>query len=166
MADYSNVILQQCPGSIGDTSEYNIDGACFVSGSVASVVCGQIVAVKSVVDGYKEITNQIPGGLAYGVALRSALVLGKNANGRRAYLSGEPISVVSHGRVWVLTNTIQSQPRPGSAVKTSASGIASNAGSEIYGWTYTGGFIKWDETYWLVEVQIKQSSAFLRPAAV
>ena len=163
MADYGNLMGVQCPGSLGDSSEYNIDGACFVSDETASVLCGKIVTVKSVYDGqYKEITDKFTArSLAYGVAMRTNMQTFLDDEGYMAYPSGEPINVISHGRAWVLTETIDSQPTFGQPVKVGADGFANSQGQEISGWTYTGGWQKWNSLFYIVEVQILQDAPYI-----
>ena len=183
MCDYGSLKGCAVPGGLGDSGDYNIDGRCFtenfdheflsdnadrqqaVDGEIA---CGKIVCVNRIVDGYKEIscvfsTNyDVP----YGVAMHSPLATIHSAGVLDSellhYLPDEPISVITHGRAWVLTDTIKQAPAFGSAVYVSQTGFAQSAGNRsISGWTFTGGFFKYTNVYSLVEVNIEQSAGHL-----
>lgn len=160
MADYGVLMGAQCPGCLGDSSVYNIDGACFVSEEAESIICGKIVTVKSIYDGqYKEITDRFTAKtLAYGVAMRSHIETFVDDEGYMAYRSGDPINVISNGRAWVLTENINSQPTFGQPVKVGADGFANAEGWEVAGWIYTGGWQKWNSLFYMVEIQINQSA--------
>lgn len=160
MADYGVLMGAQCPGCLGDSSVYNIDGACFVSEEAESIICGKIVTVKSIYDGqYKEISDRFTAKtLAYGVAMRSHIETFVDDEGYMAYRSGDPINVISNGRAWVLSENINSQPTFGQPVKVGADGFASADGWEVAGWIYTGGWQKWNSLFYMVEIQINQSA--------
>lgn len=161
MADYGNLFGVAMPGTLGDTSTYNIDGACFVSDDSDSILCGKIVTVKSVYDGqYKEISDKFKAGvsLPYGVVLRSHVETFKDNGGYIAYQSGDAINVISHGRAWVLSEDFDEQPEFGNPVSHSLDGFASKTGQEIAGWIYTGGWRKWDSRFYIVEIQMIQNS--------
>ena len=163
MADYGVLMGAQCPGCLGDSSEYNIDGACFVSDETESIICGKIVTVKSVYEGqYKEITDRFTDkSLAYGVAMRSHIETFVDDEGYMAYRASEPINVISNGRAWVLTENIDSQPTFGQPVKVGADGFANADGWEVAGWIYTGGWQKWNSLFYMVEIQINQSAPYI-----
>lgn len=170
MSDYGGTIGVACAGALADTSEYNIDGACFVEWSneriTGPILCGQIVRVNNIIDGhYKEISGSFlrPNyDIAYGVALSSPLGTFITDDGMRAYETGDPISVVTHGRVWVLSRSIQSAPSPLAHVFIDNQGFAATAGAEeASGWRYTGGFRRWNVEFYLVEVQLIQSGAHM-----
>lgn len=180
MADYGNIMGVACPGALGDSSDYNIDATCVVEEEYeheygfsmpravyGEILCGKIVNVSRIVDGYKEISAtfgsyDVPGGkvtdVAYGVAFSNPLATYVDEQGRLGYAPSEPISVVTHGRVWVLTE-IPAAPTPFSHVYVTDKGYAATEGEiEIYGWTFTGRYERYAEGYHLVEVQVKQST--------
>lgn len=171
-SDYGGIIGCACPGALADSSEYNIDGACFVEDRKQSphdILCGQIVRVNRIVDGHhKEISCEFKEpnyDVAYGVALNSHYDTHLNDVGMRAYNSGDPISVVTHGRVWTLSKSIQQAPTPFAHVYIGEDGLASlQSDEEASGWRYTGGFVRWNEVYYLVEIQLIQSGAHLHGA--
>ena len=183
MCDYGSLMGCAVPGGLGDSGDYNIDGRCFtenfehellsddaerqqaVDGEIA---CGKIVCVNRIVDGYKEIscvfntTYDVP----YGVAMYSPLAtihsVGAYDYELPHYMPDEPINVITHGRAWVLTDTIEQAPKFGSTVYVSQTGFAQSAGNRsISGWTFTGGFLKYTNVYSLVEVNIEQSAGHL-----
>lgn len=174
MSDYGGIIGCACPGALADSSEYNIDGACFVKWDneriSGSILCGQIVRVSNIIDGhYKEISCEFKEpsyDVAYGVALNSHYDASIDAEtGMMAYDSGDPINVVTHGRVWVLSKSIQQAPTPFAHVFIDETGLASlQSDEEASGWRYTGGFMRWNEIYYLVEIQLIQSGAHLHGA--
>lgn len=163
MADYGNLMGAQCPGSLGDSSEYNIDGACFVADETESIICGKIVTVRGMYEGqYKEISDRFTAqSFAYGVAMRSHMETFVDDEGYMAYRSGDPINVISHGRAWVLTENIDEQPTFGQPVRVGTDGFAHAGGFEIPGWIYTGGWRKWNSLFYIVEIQIIQSAPFV-----
>lgn len=182
MCDYGSLKYCAVPGGLGDSGDYNIDGRCFTesfdhellsSGKKSAdgeISCGKIVNVASIVDGYKEISSifdqttryDVP----YGVALHSPLATvhatGVYDSELLHYPPDEPISVITHGRAWVLTNTMTQAPAFGSRVYVSQFGFAQNNGSRhIAGWYFTGGFVKFSNVYNLVEIHIEQSAGHL-----
>lgn len=170
MSDYGGTIGSACPGALADSSTYNIDGACFVKWDneriSGPILCGQIVKVSGIFEGvYKEISSSFTNpdyDIAYGVALSNSIDTYVNDEGMRAYESASPISVVTHGRVWVLSEAIQSAPSPLAHVFISQSGFAALAGDEeASGWRYTGGFMRWNERFYLVEIQLIQNGAHM-----
>ncbi len=167
MSDYGNLMGAAMPGTLADSSEYNIDGCCFVSEDSESILCGKIVTVHTVYDGqYKEISDKFNPGksIPYGVALRSHIETFVDDGGYMAYRSGDPVNVVSHGRVWVLSQDIDSQPEFGTPAAHSNDGFASATGQEIAGWIYTGGWQKWNSQFYIVEIQIIQSAPYVEVA--
>ncbi|AKJ73994.1 scaffolding protein SbcC-like protein [Salmonella phage 36] len=162
MADYANIIGVQAPGALGDSSLYNIDGCCFTADDHDGVLVGKIVTVKSVTDGYKEITDVFSANtLAYGVAFRTHINTNMDDEGYMIYLPGDPINVISKGRAWVLSQTVDMQPNFGDPVKVGADGFAVKDGFEIAGWHYTGGWQKWNSLFYIVEIQINQSAPYI-----
>jgi hypothetical protein len=165
MSDYGNLMGVQLPGALGDSSAYNIDGSCFVSHDVESLLCGKFVHIKSNHEGYKEVSDRFekPNMIPYGVAFRSCYDAAPNGDGYMAYSSGDPINIASNGRAWVLTQTIQAAPMPLAEVYVTQDGMATQDTSaiEASGWTFTGGWEKFNGIFWIVEVQLKQGSTFL-----
>lgn len=162
MADYANIIGVQAPGALGDSSLYNIDGCCFTADDHDGVLVGKIVTVKSVTDGYKEITDVFSANtLAYGVAFRTHINTNMDDEGYMVYLPGDPINVISKGRAWVLSQTVDMQPNFGDPVKVGVDGFAVKDGFEIAGWHYTGGWQKWNSLFYIVEIQINQSAPYI-----
>ncbi|QVW27731.1 scaffolding protein [Hafnia phage Pocis76] len=181
MADYGVLRGASCAGTLGDSSDYNIDGCCFVEDyenelgmsarANGEIISGKIVNVVGIEDGYKKIAAHFTDSgydIAYGVALRDSFGGHVDPTGLTGYSSGEPISVVTHGRVWALTTTIQSAPTPFSHVYVTENGYAAaDAGREdqknheIMGWTFTGGFDQFSQNFHLVEIQVKQSTGHM-----
>lgn len=162
MSDYGNIIGMACPGTLGDSSRYNIDGKCFASDEEASIMVGKIVNVKSITDGYKEISEKFsPNTIPYGVAMRTNMIMSKDDEGYMVYEAGDPINVISNGRAWVLTQDIDSAPNFGDPARVATDGFASAAGFEIPGWSFTGGWQKWNGLFYIVEIQINQSAPFI-----
>lgn len=162
MSDYGAVIGMSCPGALGDSSAYNIDGRCFTSDDHDGILAGKIVTVKGIVERYKEISDVFNAQtLAYGVALRSHMALSLDDEGYMQYLPGEPINVISNGRAWVLSQDIDSEPNFLDPVKVGVDGFASKNGFEIAGWSYTGGWEKWNGLFYIVEIQINQSAPYI-----
>lgn len=162
MSDYGAVMGIQCPGTLGDSSAYNIDGCCYVSPETESIICGKFVTVRSVADGYKEISDRFGvRDLPYGVALRTHMNTFVDDEGYMAYESADPINVISHGRAWVLSQDIDQAPTFGTPAKHAPDGFASKNGVEIGGWHYTGGWQKWNSLFYIVEVQLIQSAPYI-----
>lgn len=162
MSDYGAIIGVQCPGTLGDSSAYNIDGRCFVSSDSESILCGKFVTVKGIVEGYKEITDKFGvGSVPYGVALRTHMNTFVDDEGYMAYESADPINVISHGRAWVLSQDIESSPTFGTLARCAKDGFASLTGEEIAGWHYTGGWQKFSDLFYIVEVQLIQSAPYI-----
>ena len=158
--DYGSLINCAMPGVIGNTGDYNIDGACYVESGVNFVVCGKIAGIKFI-DGYKQVSNIFNDNydIPYGIVLRSQYATVTDEYGYSAYEEGDAISVLSHGCGWVLSENIDSAPRWGEPVHVARDGCASKGGVQVPGWYYTGGWTRWDERYYIVEVCVKQNSA-------
>ena len=166
MSDYGAIMGVQCPGSLGDSSKYNIDGCCFVSDETESIICGKFVTVRGIVDGYKEISDRFGArDFPYGVALRTHMNTVVDDEGYMVYPSSDPINVISHGRVWVLSQDIDQAPTFGTPAKHALDGFASKNGKEIGGWHYTGGWQKWNGLFYIVEVQLIQNAPFIVEAS-
>lgn len=178
MSDYGSTIGLALPGCLGDSGDYNIDGACFVeefeheismigkASARGEVIAGKIVNVVGVEDGYKKISSVFTDAgydIAYGVVLRDSFGYKVDPTGLSGYNPGDPVSIVTHGRVWVLTTTIQQAPTPFAHVYVTDEGYAAASGDfEIYGWSFTGGYTKLSGNFHLVEVQVKQSTGHMQ----
>lgn len=161
MSDYGALINPAIPGVVGDTGDYNIDGTCFVSDLQVFSMCGRIAWAK-VIDGqYKEVATHFDGiyHIPYGVIIRSHTCVTKDKDGMMGYESGEPCSLLTHGRVWVVSENIDQPPRAGDPVHVARDGSASKGGIIVSGWSYTGGWAKWNGKYFIVEIQVKQNAA-------
>lgn len=162
MSDYGSLINPAMPGILSDTGDYNIDGTCFVSDTDKFAVCGKIAWAKFIPDGqYKEISTAFDGiyHIPYGVVARSQYDCDVDKYGLSGYKPGEPVSLVTHGRVWVISQNIDQPPVFGSPVHVARDGTASKGGTQVNGWVYTGGWEKWNGNYFIVEIQLKQNSA-------
>lgn len=175
---YGSLKYEAVPGGLGDSGDYNIDGRCFTENfdhefkrsTDGEIACGKIVNVVNIVDGYKEISSifdqQTRYDVPYGVAMHSPLATvhatGLYDSELLHYPPDEPISVITHGRAWVLTDTMTQAPRFGSRVYVSQFGLAQNNGPRhIAGWYFTGAFVKFSNVYNLAEIHIEQSAGHL-----
>lgn len=158
-AFYQEDMARALPGQWGDTSAYNIEGACVLNkpdGSATEFVYVGVAVQHGGVDamGDKLIIPMAEGGKAYGVAVRSHFqTTGKD--GRMVYEPGGGINVMTHGRVWMLASA-EYKPAFGTAIKLVAeTGMvdATAAGVDTT-WTATGDYTKFQDLY-LVEVQVK-----------
>ena len=160
-------------GMVANTSLYNIDGACVVSGSAATrIPVGTFVGVMDAkpVDGHKVVAHPAVSGTAikpYGVIVRSHY---ETPDGQARDL--EAVNVMTSGRIWVRT-TLSAAPAFGDKVYVNASGVVTaKAATTTWetGYKFAGGFlsgyapgsdhIKQGESYdgALVEVQLIQSA--------
>jgi hypothetical protein len=142
-ATYHEHMARALPGQWGDTSAYNIDGACVVgkpdggevskpdSGKVGKPDGGEVgdIYVGAAVQhggvdamGNKLIKPMAKSGKAYGVAIRSHFQT-VSKNGRMVYENGGGINVMTKGRVWMLCNKPEkTAPTFGEAVKLDTDG--------------------------------------------
>lgn len=167
MSDYGNLKGVGAPGTLGDSGEYNIDGTCVTeewhherASRVGEIACGKIVSVQKLVDGYKEVSGVFINDydVPYGVALHNNIDTHIAPSGLLSYAPGEPISVVTHGRVWALT-TANTAPYFGEHVSVDRNGYCLKEGvgnKAIAGWTFTGGFCKLSNGVKIAEVNITQ----------
>ncbi|MGD7148601.1 structural cement protein Gp24 [Ralstonia pseudosolanacearum] len=150
---YENLMLRPaCPGSISDTSTYNIDGSCVAQGDIEF---GAAVKVVGIVDGVKVVSTLTDGATPYGIAFRSQY---EHLSGK--ILDGEVCNVVSHGRVWALTS-IGDAPELFSKLKFGAGGSVTGV-DDYVGWTFAGGFVKHEDGH-IIEVQVKQNAFIVPP---
>lgn len=161
---YGNIIGCACAGFLVDSSDYNVDGRCYVSPNQIMLPMGRIVHINKIVDGYKEISAHFDEQsiAPYGVAMRSALTPAVNISGSLSLQPFDIVSVISHGRVWVETETIQQAPTPFAHVYVTQHGFAATSGLiQVTGWSFTGDFYKTGTERNLVGIQIKQSHGHL-----
>lgn len=150
---YENLMLRPaCPGSISDTSTYNIDGSCVAQGDIEF---GAAVKVVGIVDGVKVVAALSDGGTPYGIAFRSQY---ENLSGK--ILDGEVCNVVSHGRMWTLTYLDES-PALFSKLQFGSGGVVTGSSGSA-GWTFAGGFVKHEDGH-IIEVQVKQNAFIVPP---
>lgn len=156
-AYYAVAMSHALPGQVSDTSAYNIDGACVLSGS--DILVGVAVQVESVDEGgHKVMKPMAEGGTPYGVAIRSHFQT-TSKYGQMIYEEGGGINVMTSGRCWMVSKDA-SQQTFGAPVKLNTDGeVDSAAGAIVTGWTYTGGYTTWGTggaAIKLSEVQLHQ----------
>lgn len=153
MSDYGVLWGATEPGCMLDSTRYIIDGTGVCKDE--TILIGKAVFVDEVVDGYRMITarpqNQIR---PCGIALRTHGCLHSDeVSGYMVYRSGDAINVVRSGRVWVLTEDIDSAPKYGQKVYIGDDGfITDKNGQIVSGWYFTGDFTKYDRQFNLVGV--------------
>lgn len=154
--DYSSVMGLSCPGCLVDSTRYNIDGTG-VCGS-ESIIAGKVVFFKERVEGYNIFVDHKEGdAVVAGVAIRSNITTTVNEDGGYSdYKEGDPISVVTRGRVWVLTESIDEAPSHGEKVYVNNDGFVGKSGDQVVdGWIFTGDFMKFDSSINIVGIHIK-----------
>lgn len=153
-ASYQKDMAIALPGMVADTSRYNIDGACVLSGDV-NIPVGVAVQIDNVqaVDGHKVMKPMAASGVPYGVAIRSHFQT-VNKNGQMEYEAGGGLNVMTSGRVWVISKDTTA-PTFGGAVKFDVDGKQKADGAIETKWTYAGGFTKFGDIQ-LVEIQLHQ----------
>jgi hypothetical protein len=158
-ATYHEQMARALPGQWGDTSAYNIDGACVVAkaegGDTGDIYVGAAVQFSGVDSmGNKLIKPMGADGKAYGVAIRSHFQT-VSKNGRMVYENGGGINVMTEGRVWMLRNKGEkTAPTLGAAVKLDENGFVKNEGTINTTWTFTGDYTAFGDLQ-LVEVQVQ-----------
>ena len=158
-ATYHEHMARALPGQWGDTSAYNIDGACVVGkpegGDTGDIYVGAAVQLAGVdAMGNKLIKPMGASGKAYGVAIRSHFQT-VSKNGRMVYENGGGINVMTEGRVWMLRDKDEkTAPTFGAAVKLDENGFVKNEGAIETTWTFTGDYTAFGDLQ-LVEVQVQ-----------
>ena len=158
-ATYHEHMARALPGQWGDTSAYNIDGACVVGkpegGDTGDIYVGAAVQLAGIDSmGNKLIKPMGASGKAYGVAIRSHFQT-VSKYGRMVYESGGGINVMTEGRVWMLRDKDEkTAPTFGAAVKLDENGFVKNEGSIDTAWTFTGDYTAFGDLQ-LVEVQVQ-----------
>lgn len=155
MSDYGVLWGASLPGCLVDSTRYNINGTGVCKDE--TILIGKAVGFGGIVDGYRMVTADLADSLMpFGVALRSHDCLYKDEqSGYMAYRSGEPMNVVTRGRVWVLTKQIEEAPQHGEPVYVLEDGfVGKDSGVLPGGWTFTGDFFKMDRQINIVGVSI------------
>lgn len=158
-ATYHEHMARALPGQWGDTSAYNIDGACVVGkpegGDTGDIYVGAAVQLAGVdAMGNKLIKPMAASGKAYGVAIRSHFQTTAK-NGRMVYEDGSGINVMTEGRVWMLRyKDEKTAPTFGAAVKLDENGFVKSDGAIDTAWTFTGDYTAFGDLQ-LVEVQVQ-----------
>lgn len=142
MSDYSVIVGVESPGCMVDSSIMVINGS-FVCGD-EFIAPGNIVRLSHTTNGYK--IASVNGGLVIGVAVRTP--------DSCIYEEGDPVNVVSLGRVWCLTHERET-PEYGDKVFVTQDGVASySEGDLLIGWIFTGEHVKVDHDSYIVGVSI------------
>lgn len=77
------------------------------------------------------------------------------------------MSVVTRGRVWVLTKQIEEAPQHGDPVRVLEDGFIGKSGGVLPGgWTFTGDFFKLDRELYIVGVNILPAGEQVLPVAL
>lgn len=158
-ATYHEHMARALPGQWGDTSAYNIDGACVVGkpegGDTGDIYVGAAVQLAGIDSmGNKLIKPMGASGKAYGVAIRSHFQT-VSKYGRMVYESGGGINVMTEGRVWMLRNKSEkTAPTFGEVVKLDNDGTVKSEGAIETTWTFTGDYTAFGDLQ-LVEVQVQ-----------
>lgn len=156
-ATYHEHMARALPGQWGDTSAYNIDGACVVGksdgGKVGDIYVGAAVQHGGVdAMGNKLIKPMAASGKAYGVAIRSHFQT-TSANGRMMYEAGGGINVMTEGRVWMVAKD-ETAPAYQTAIKLTENGEVDTANGTVETkWVATGDFTEFQDLK-LVEVKL------------
>lgn len=167
MSDYGVLWGASLPGCLVDSTRYNINGTGVCKDE--SILIGKAVGFGGIVDGYRMVTADLADGLIpFGVSLRSHVCLYEDAkSGCMAYRSGDPMSVVTRGRVWVLTKQIEEAPQHGDPVYVLEDGfVGKGSGVLPDGWTFTGDFFKLDRELNIVGVNILPTVVQVLPVAL
>lgn len=159
MSDYGVLCGVTEPGCLVDSTRYNIDGTWVCKPD--SILIGKAVCFAGFDGAYKMLSddfNDTAGAVAVGIALRTNECLNiDEQTGYMVYRSGDPVNVVTRGKVWVLSEEIVSRPEFGSKVSVLSDGFISDAGEFVVdGWGFTGDFIKYDNQFNLVGVNLKR----------
>lgn len=159
-ASYRVAMSRALPGQFGDTSAYNIDGACVLNNAEGSATKNILVGVAVQHDGVDAMGNKMvkpmaSGGKAYGVAIRSHFQT-TSADGRMVYEVGGGINVMTEGRVWMLADADITVAFDGE-VKLDESGQVSQSGEITTSWKFTGDKTKFQDLF-LVEVKVKPAA--------
>lgn len=159
MSDYGVLCGVTEPGCLVDSTRYNIDGTGVCKPD--SILIGKAVCFAGFDGVYKMLSDDFSdtaGAVAVGIALRAndCLTIDERT-GYMEYRSGDPVNVVTRGKVWALSEVIVSRPEFGSNVSVSSDGFISDSGEYVVdGWEFSGDFIKYDNQFNLVGVNLKK----------
>lgn len=159
MSDYGVLWGATEPGCLVDSTRYNIDGTGVCKPD--SILIGKAVCFAGFDGVYKMLSDDFSdtaGAVAVGIALRAndCLTIDERT-GYMEYRSGDPVNVVTRGKVWALSEVIVSRPEFGSNVSVSSDGFISDSGEYVVdGWEFSGDFIKYDNQFNLVGVNLKK----------
>lgn len=159
MSDYGVLWGVTEPGCLVDSTRYNIDGTGVCKPD--SILIGKAVCFAGFDGVYKMLSDDFSdtaGAVAVGIALRAndCLTIDERT-GYMEYRSGDPVNVVTRGKVWALSEVIVSRPEFGFNVSVSSDGFISDSGEYVVdGWEFSGDFIKYDNQFNLVGVNLKK----------
>lgn len=159
MSDYGVLWGTTEPGCLIDSTRYNIDGTGVCKSD--SILIGKAVCFAGFDGVYKMLSDDFSNtaeAVTVGVALRTNDCLNiDEPMGYMAYRSGDSVNVVTRGKVWALSEEIVSRPEFGSKVSVLSDGFISDAGEFVVdGWEFTGDFIKYDNQFNLVGINLKK----------
>lgn len=136
--DYRPINFSPCPGNLQDSTTYTINGTCY---AVDDLIPGEIVSVIETSKRYKGIGKF--NGNPFGVVFMD----GCN------YQEGDPIPVVSKGKIFALTR-LQEQPEPLQQVYVDDEGLASLTGVIFDRCLFTGTFYRVNYDLSIVGIQL------------
>lgn len=133
MSDYSCLIGVKAPGCLVDSTTHTINGSGICSDEL--LTAGVVVRISERLGSYNMIG--VSGGKIAGVVI-------KPLNCGEKYSQGDPVSVISRGRVWCIT-TLEESPNFGDPVQVDVSGFVCSDGVEVIpGWKFSGEFERLD----------------------
>lgn len=135
MSDYGSIIGAVCNGCLVDSGLHNIDGGA-VNPSALTMI-GKAVRVVSNEYGVRIVDQEFDiFGNPYGIVL-----MPHDCECVDSYNEGEPINVVTRGKVWVEVPDIDDAPEWNDPVFVLRDGTLSNSGAPT-GWKFTGDFVR------------------------
>lgn len=141
MSDYSCLIGVKAPGCLVDSTTPTINGSGICRDE--SLTVGVVVRISERLGNYNMIG--VSGGKIAGVVI-------KPFNCGENYSQGDPVSVISRGRVWCLT-TLEESPSFGDPVQVDGSGFVCLDGIEVVpGWKFSGEFERLDHGVYIAGV--------------
>ncbi|AGF87855.1 HtjA [Salmonella phage FSL SP-126] len=146
MSDYGSIIGIVENGCLVDSSLYNIDGSPVMD---VSAVIGKAVCVDRISCGYKIISHNFnENSKHYGIVTRDYMDFCKEY-----YDAGDPVNVITHGRIWVITQDEQDIPSYKDPVFVKDNGSISTSGFPT-SWFFTGEYVRYSQGYILLSVQL------------
>lgn len=148
MADYSTLIGIERPGCLVDSTLWNINGAGVCADPIT--LMGKILHVKEIVDGYAMLSADFSdGGKPFAVSVGEF----NSCDCLRGIDEGSPISALTMGKAWVLSEDIYPAPDYGDPVYVSPDGLAMLSDGVIAdGWIFSGDFMRYDNQFYIVGV--------------